>query len=101
MDDVIMAPALEEISEERQDESSKLESFLVGSSINNGSFEGNFNNWRTIGDTSIETKEIGIAPTDGESQALITTGFSDSGGSVEESDLSEFLDLPSSSLDAI
>ncbi|MEM9928127.1 MAG: hypothetical protein AAF915_31160, partial [Cyanobacteria bacterium P01_D01_bin.50] len=47
------------------------------------------------------TKEIGIAPTDGESQALITTGFSDSGGSVEESDLSEFLDLPSSSLDAI
>lgn len=103
MADEIITPVLveEEISEERQSESPNLDSFLVGSSINNGSFEGDFNNWRTIGDTSIETKEIGIAPTDGESQALITTGFSDSGGSVEESDLSEFLDLPSSSLDAI
>ncbi len=91
----------EDISEVRQAESSQAESFFISSGINNGSFEGTsfetgtFNNWRTIGDTSIETEEIGIAPTDGESQALITTGFSDSGGSVEESDLSQFLGLSS------
>ncbi|MGB3636466.1 MAG: hypothetical protein WBA39_02580 [Rivularia sp. (in: cyanobacteria)] len=101
----------EDISEVRRTESSQQQSLISGSFINNGSFEGdsfssdddkgNFNNWRTIGDTKIETKEIGIAPTDGESQALITNGFSHSGGSVEESDLSEFLDLTSGSLDAL
>ncbi|GEM_PF-6736432 len=75
--------------------------FPFGSFINNGSFENSFNNWRTIGDTSIETKAIGIAPTNGKSQALMTTGFRNSGGSVEESDLSDFLDLPSGSLDGL
>ncbi len=110
----ISAPP-EDISKVRQaeSESSLQQSLIIGSFINNGSFEGSsfepepgndkgtFQNWRTIGDTSIETREIGIAPTDGESQALITNGFSDSGGSVEESDLSEFLDLTSGSLDAL
>ncbi len=99
----------EDVSEARRTESSELKPLILESFINNGSFEGNslepsegtFENWRTIGDTSIETKEIGIAPTDGESQALITNGFSDAGGSVEESDLSEFLDLTSGSLDAL
>lgn len=96
-----------DISQERSSDTSEAKSFIISSSINNGSFEGSFfepgtfQNWRTIGDTSIETEEIGIAPTDGESQALITNGFSDSGGSVEESDLSEFLDLPSGSLDTL
>ena len=101
----------EDVSEGKRTESSQQQSLISSSFINNGSFEGdslssdddkgNFNNWRTIGDTKIETKEIGIAPTDGESQALITNGFSHSGGSVEESDLSEFLDLTSGSLDAL
>ncbi len=96
-----------DISKERPSDSSKVQSFIINNSVNNGSFEGSsfepgtFQNWRTIGDTSIETKDIGIAPTDGEFQALITNGFSDAGGSVEESDLSEFLDLPSGSLDAL
>jgi len=94
-------------SKERRSDSNEAQSFVINSFINNGSFEGfffeggTFQNWRTIGDTSIETKEIGIAPTDGESQALITNGFSDAGGSVEESDLSDFLDLPSGSLDVL
>ncbi|MDY6899135.1 MAG: hypothetical protein SWZ49_13815 [Cyanobacteriota bacterium] len=101
----------EDVSEARKTESSQQQSLSLISSINNGSFEGNppepgedkgtFDNWRTIGDTKIETKEIGIAPTDGESQALITNGFSHSGGSVEESDLSEFLGLTSGSLDIL
>ncbi|MEM1392375.1 MAG: hypothetical protein AAF757_21045 [Cyanobacteria bacterium P01_D01_bin.116] len=101
----------EDISEVRRSESELQQSLSTISSINNGSFEdnplgtaedrGTFQNWRTIGDTSIETKEIGIAPTDGESQALITNGFSDSGGSVVESDLSEFLGLTSGSLDIL
>lgn len=94
-------------SKERPSGSNETKSFIVNSSINNGSFEGSlfeqgtFDNWRTIGDTSIETKKIGIAPTDGKFQALITNGFSDAGGSVEESDLSQFLDLPSGSLDVL
>ena len=94
--------ANENLSNVRQADSSESTSVVVNSFIDNGSFEsGTFDNWRTIGDSSIETKEIQIAPTDGESQALITTGFSDTGGSVEESDLSEFLDLPSGSLDGL
>lgn len=104
--DTISAPA-EDISEVRQAESSQLESLIIGSFVNNGSFEGNpfeqgtFQNWRTIGDTSIETEAIGITPTNGEFQALITNGFSDAGGAVEESDLSEFLDLPPGTLDIL
>lgn len=76
--------------------------------IENGGFEGDlfeqpgtFDNWQTIGDTSIETEEIGIAPTEGEFQALIATGSSPSGGSVKESDLSEFLNLSPGVLDTL
>ena len=70
--------------------------------IGNGSFEtGDFSNWNTIGDTSIETEDLGIFPTDGTSQALITSGASDSGGSVVDSDLEEFFDLPIGSLDGL
>ena len=40
----------------------------------NGSFEtGTFTGWNTIGDTSIQTSAIGVAPTDGTSMALLTT----------------------------
>lgn len=111
MTDLTNTAPQEDISETRRTESETQQSLIFASSINNGSFEGNapepgedkgtFDNWRTIGDTKIETKEIGIAPTDGESQALITNGFSHSGGSVEESDLSEFLGLSSGSLDIL
>ena len=102
----ISAPE-EDISEVRKGESEQTQSFVVSSFINNGSFEGSpfeegtFQNWRTIGDTSIETEEIGIDPTDANFQALISNGFSDSGGSVEESDLSEFFNLSSDSLDVL
>ena len=70
--------------------------------IGNGSFEtGDFSSWNTIGDTSIETEDLGLFPTDGTSQALITSGASDSGGSVVDSDLEEFFDLPIGSLDGL
>lgn len=115
MADEIITPVIEDsvstvqedISKERPSDSSEAKSFVVNGFVNNGSFEGSsfeqgtFQNWRTIGDTSIETKEIGIAPTDGEFQALITNGFSDAGGSVEESDLSDFFGLTSASLDTL
>src|SRR5216684_1588694 len=42
----------------------------------NGSFEagfGSFTGWARIGDTSIQTSGIGIAPTDGRFMALLTT----------------------------
>jgi hypothetical protein len=70
------------------------------SSIENGGFEtGDFEYWNTIGDTSIETEDLGIYPPEGTYQALITNGYSDAGGSVIDSDLEEFLDLAPGSLD--
>lgn len=72
------------------------------SSIENGSFEtGDFQGWNTIGDTSIETDSLGIFPPDGTYQALISTGDSDAGGSVEDADLEEFLDLVPGTLDGL
>jgi hypothetical protein len=70
--------------------------------ILNGSFEtGTFADWRTIGDTSIKMQDFGVTPTDGFFQALITNGDSASGGSVEESDLEEFLNLAPGVLDGL
>lgn len=71
------------------------------SDIDNGSFEKEFKDWQTIGDTSIETSDLGIFPTDGKYQALITTGYSDAGGSVTDLDLEKFLDLNVNSLDGL
>lgn len=72
----------------------------IGSSFENGSFETtDFQGWNTIGDTSIETDKLGIFPTDGKYQALITNGDSDAGGSVVDGDLEEFLDLAPGTLD--
>ena len=83
-------------------DSSASLSFEETGFIGNNSFEtGNFSSWNTIGDTSIETEDLGIFPTDGASQALITSGVSDSGGSVVDLDLEEFFDLPIGSLDGI
>lgn len=62
--------------------------------IENGGFEtGTFVDWQTIGDTSIQTDEFGTNPSAGSFQALLTNGFSDSGGSVVNSDLEQFLNL--------
>lgn len=64
--------------------------------ISNGSFElGTFFQWQTVGDTSIETQDIGSPPTDGDFQGLLTTSASDSGGPVLDSDLDDFIDLSS------
>ena len=77
-------------------------SLASDNAVDNGSFEtGDFRDWNTIGDTSIETNDLGIFPPDGTHQALITNGFSDAGGSVSDSDLEEFLDLASGSLDGL
>lgn len=71
-------------------------------SIQNGGFETNtFSGWGTIGDTSIETDELGVSPSEGNFQALIKTGASDSGNSVRDSDLEEFLDLTPGVLDLL
>ncbi len=87
---------------EASSESISSLSFAPVSSIDNGSFEtADFEGWSTIGDTSIETDDLGIFPTNGTYQALITTGDSDAGGSVEDSDLEEFLDLAPNSLDGL
>ncbi|VEP17863.1 Peptidase domain protein (modular protein) [Hyella patelloides LEGE 07179] len=68
--------------------------------IENGDFEtGTFAEWRTIGDTSIETEDFGTGPSEGAFQALLTNGAGDSGGSVVDSDLEEFLNLAPGVLD--
>jgi len=64
----------------------------------NGGFEtGDFTAWGTIGDTSIETAEFGVIPTQGDFQALLTTGF----GSVNDTELEDFLGLNSGDIDSI
>ena len=70
--------------------------------IENGGFEfGTFRNFRTIGNTSIETADFGSGPSEGTFQALLTNGVSDSGGSVVTSDIEEFLDLAPGLLDGL
>ena len=41
--------------------------------IINGGFENGLNGWTTIGDVSIQTSSIGVTPTQGRNQALLTT----------------------------
>ncbi|ASC74339.1 putative peptidase S8 [Halomicronema hongdechloris C2206] len=62
----------------------------------NLSFEfGDFTGWSTLGATTIETDTIGVGPTDGTYQALLTNGS----GSVDEASLESFLGLNPGSLD--
>ena len=64
----------------------------------NGGFEtGDFTAWKTIGDTSIETSDFGVIPTQGEFQALLTNGS----GSVSDTALENFLGLNSGDIDSI
>ena len=75
---------------------------IFQNAIDNGSFEtGTFEDWRTIGDTSIVDSEFGVTPTQGHFQALLTNDVSASGGSVEAEDLEEFLDLAPGVLDGL
>ncbi|MBE9213826.1 pre-peptidase C-terminal domain-containing protein [Plectonema cf. radiosum LEGE 06105] len=66
--------------------------------IGNGGFEtGDFTAWGTIGDASIQTAEFGAVPTQGDFQALLTTGV----GSVSDNTLESFLGLNSGDIDSI
>ncbi len=71
--------------------------------IVNGSFEtGDFKPWATIGDTSIETEAFGSGPTDGDFQALLSTGvFNTFPVTVPVSDIEKFLGLTGGSLATI
>ncbi len=70
-------------------------------SLKNGDFEsGTFENWRTIGNASIQTVAFGTPPIDGTSQALITNDSSDSGDPVRDSNLEEFFGLTPGTIDA-
>ncbi|MDJ0678002.1 MAG: pre-peptidase C-terminal domain-containing protein [Calothrix sp. MO_167.B42] len=64
----------------------------------NGGFEtGDFTAWENIGDTSIQTAEFGTVPTQGNFQALLTTGA----GSVSDTTLENFLGLNFGDIDNI
>ncbi len=64
----------------------------------NLSFEtGDFSDWQTIGNASIETIDFGVEPTDGDFQALITNDFD----SVSDSELETFLGLSVGDLDSL
>ncbi|NEP00047.1 MAG: hypothetical protein F6K58_15475 [Symploca sp. SIO2E9] len=98
--------------------------------LKNGGFEkGSLKNWKTLGDTSIETASFGAGPSEGEFQALLTTfgssftakssnltarsselipssestlkASSKSSGAVSDSDLEDFLSLDTGTLDSL
>ncbi|NEO33924.1 MAG: hypothetical protein F6K36_26615 [Symploca sp. SIO3C6] len=59
--------------------------------------QGNFTDWSTIGVASIETSAVGSVSTEGEFQALITTGF----GSVSDTAIENFLGLNFGAIDGV
>ncbi|MGB7439681.1 MAG: filamentous hemagglutinin N-terminal domain-containing protein [Coleofasciculaceae cyanobacterium] len=62
------------------------------------SFEsGDFTDWTTIGNASIETAAFGSGPTEGTFQGRVTSA----GGSVGDANLETFLAAPAGSLDAV
>jgi Ca2+-binding RTX toxin-like protein len=66
--------------------------------VDNFGFEsGNFTNWSTIGNASIQTAAYGSTPTEGNFQALITTGFP----SVSDTTLENFLGLNTGAIDSL
>jgi hypothetical protein len=62
--------------------------------VNRGFESGNFNGWTTLGTTSIETTTFGSGSTEGNSQALLSTGGATFNGSIVE----KFLALEDESL---
>src|SRR5688572_1999204 len=63
----------------------------------NGSFEAGFVGWTTLGNASIQTAALGVTPTHGTNQALITSGS----GSVFKGTIEAFLLLPLGSLSGL
>ncbi|MEQ9370686.1 MAG: S8 family serine peptidase [Coleofasciculus chthonoplastes F3-SA18-01] len=63
--------------------------------FNFGFENGDFTNWTTIGNTTIETNSIGSNPTDGNYQAFITNSV----GSVSDTDMEQFFGLTAGALD--
>jgi len=59
---------------------------------------GNFTNWTTIGNASIQTAAYGTPPTEGNFQALITNAFPTA---VSDTTLENFLGLGAGTLDAL
>ncbi|BAZ48591.1 Na-Ca exchanger/integrin-beta4 [Nostoc sp. NIES-4103] len=75
-----------------------LPSGSTNSTLVNGGFEtGNFNGWTTLGSASIETATFGSGPTQGNSQALLSTG----GATFNDSILEKFLALEDESLNSL
>ena len=75
---------------------------IFQNAVENGSFEtGTFEDWHTIGNTSIVDAEFGVTPTQGDFQALLTNDGSVSDGSVEVEELEEFLRLAPGVLDGL
>ncbi|MCU0532430.1 MAG: hypothetical protein MUD14_00770 [Hydrococcus sp. Prado102] len=64
---------------------------------NSGFETGNFTDWKTIGDTSIQTTDFGVKPTEGKFQALVTSGE----GSLSDAELENTLGLAPGSLDSL
>jgi Ca2+-binding RTX toxin-like protein len=64
---------------------------------NSGFETGNFTDWKTIGDASIQTADFGVKPTEGQFQALVTSGE----GSVSDAELENSLGLAPGSLDGL
>ncbi len=56
---------------------------------------GNFTNWTTFGNASIQTASYGTPPTEGNFQALITTGFP----AVSDTAIESFLGLSAGAID--
>jgi hypothetical protein len=66
---------------------------MVQAAVLNGSFEtGDFANWISTGQTSVETSDFGVAPTDGTYQAVLETLQDKT--EVTASDLESFLAFP-------
>jgi hypothetical protein len=67
--------------------------------ITNGSFEDGFSNWTTTGQTTVKGANFGLAPVDGNYQAVLETLQDETG--INSSDLENLLGLSSVSLTSL
>ena len=84
---------------------------MLSTSIQNGSFESGLTNFSVVGNATIETAAFGSGPTDGTSQALLSTGDGDllfpgdplfpGDLTVTDGEIETFLGLSSGALDAL
>lgn len=70
---------------------------MLSTSIQNGSFESGLTNFSVVGNASTQTAAFGSGPTDGTSQALLSTGDP----TVTAEAIETFLGLSSGALDAL